>query len=150
MGLTLPDRTGREGGEPPRFRLPVAASAAVSVEIDLGTGRSWPARITDFSADGLRLVAPVAFTPGTPAVLTLRDFEGAVPPAVFAVEIRWARTAPRGRSALGARVIAAVDGHHAAFLGRVLERLAAKSDSGRGDQIRPAPAAPGRPTDRDR
>lgn len=127
MGLTLPDRGGREGGEQPRFRLPAAVSTAVAVEIDLGTGRSWPARITDFSADGLRLVAPVAFTPGTPAVVTLRDFEGVVPPAVFAVEIRWVRAAPHGRSALGARVIAAVDGHHAVFLGRVLERVAAKS-----------------------
>ncbi len=124
MGLALPDRlVEAEGGQQPRYGLPPAVAAAVSMEIDLGTGQVWPVELTDFSVDGLRFVAPVAFRPETPAVVTLRDRTGAFAPAVFAVEVRWVRAARDGRLTVGTRVIAAVDGHHGAFLARVLERV---------------------------
>lgn len=126
MGLALPDRpVGGEGGQQPRYALPPAVAAAVSMEIDLGTGQVWPVELTDFSVDGLRFVAPVAFTPETPAVVTLRDLTGALAPAVFAVEVRWVRAECDERATTGTRVIAAVDGHHGAFLARVLERVGA-------------------------
>jgi hypothetical protein len=73
----------------------------------------------------LRFVAPVAFTPETPAVVTLRDLTGALAPAVFAVEVRWVRAECDERATTGTRVIAAVDGHHGAFLARVLDRVGA-------------------------
>ncbi|HWP35455.1 MAG TPA: PilZ domain-containing protein [Thermodesulfobacteriota bacterium] len=127
MGLSLPDRRGGASGEePPRFVVPPAVAEAVSVELDIGTGRSWGAELIDFSADGLRLACPVRFPPGTPAVVTFWDRGGLLPPALFAVEVRWVRQPPGSRPVLGAKVIAAVDGHHAAFLGRILERVAGR------------------------
>ncbi len=126
VGLALPDRPAGPGVlASPRFALPRAVSDSVSAEIDLGTGRSWPVAIVEFSVGGMRLDAPVIFGAGTPAVVVLRDLAGQVPPAVFAVEVRWARPSPAGGGTLGTRVIAAVDGHHAAFLSRLLERVAA-------------------------
>ena len=125
MGLTLPERAPPGAAPRPRFRLPAAVAASVEGQIDLGTGRSWPVEVVEFSEDGLRLLAPVAFGSGTPAVMVLRDRAGVIAPAIFAVELRWARGAPDGRVGVGARVIAAVDGHHAAFLSRILERVAA-------------------------
>lgn len=124
MGLDLPDRSAAgAGGQQPRYALPPAVAAAVSAEMDLGTGRVWPVELIDFSIGGLRFVSPVPLTPETPAVVTLRDRAGALAPAVFAVEVRWVRAARDGRAAIGARVIAAVDGHHGAFLARVLEQV---------------------------
>jgi hypothetical protein len=128
MGLALPGRqAGPEGAAPPRYAVPAAVAAAVQAEIDLGTGRSWAVEVEEFSVEGLRLSAPVAFGAGTPAVVVLRDRTGADRPAVFAVEVRWVRGGPDGRVLIGTRVIAAVDGHHAAFLGRVLQRVATRA-----------------------
>jgi hypothetical protein len=126
MGLALPDRAARAGpSASPRYALPPLVAAAIAAELDLGTGRSWPVEIAEFSVEGLRLRSPVALGVGTPAVVVLRDLHGALDPAVFAVEVRWVRGAPGGRSVIGTRVITAVDGHHAVFLGRVLERVGA-------------------------
>lgn len=126
MGLQLPDRpAGPDVLAPPRFALPRAVCEAVTAELDLGTGQAWPLRIVEFSVGGMRADAPMAFGVGTPGVVVLRDHAGELRPAVFAVEIRWQRPAGSGRWTLGARVIAAVDGHHAAFLSRLLERAGA-------------------------
>lgn len=124
MGLALPDRpAGPDVLAAPRYALPPAVADAVAAEIDLGTGRAWSVGILEFSMGGMRLDAPVTFGVATPAVVVLRDRAGEIDPAVFAVEVRWVRPAPAGRWILGTRVIAAVDGHHAAFLSKVLERV---------------------------
>lgn len=123
MGLALPDRpVGSEVLAPPRYALPRAVAEAVQADLDLGTGFTWPVTIVEFGVGGMRVAAPTAFRVGTPAVIVLRDRAGEIPPAVFAVEVRWLRPLTGGRWTLGTRVIAAVDGHHAAFLSRILER----------------------------
>src|SRR5512145_2274470 len=79
MGLALPDRaTGADGPAPPRFALPRAVSEAIRADLDLGTGRSWPVRILEFSIDGLRVEAPMTFGVGTPAAIVLYDRTGGV------------------------------------------------------------------------
>jgi hypothetical protein len=125
MDLALPGRpAGPEQTASPRYALPSPVAAAIAADLDLGTGETWPVEIEEFSVEGLRLRAPRPFGAGTPAVVVLRDRDGTVAPAVFAVEVRWVRGAADGRATLGTRVIAAVDGHHAGFLGRVLCRVA--------------------------
>ncbi|HEX7126330.1 MAG TPA: PilZ domain-containing protein [Thermodesulfobacteriota bacterium] len=135
MGLVLPDRpAGADAPASPRFALPPAVAGAISAEIDLGTGRTWPVAIVEFSVEGMRLDTPVPFAVGTPAVVVLRDRAGQVAPAVFAVEVRWVRPSPAGRGLVGVRVIAGVDGHHAAFLSRLLERVAASKGGRRSPE----------------
>jgi hypothetical protein len=125
MDLVLPGRDAVHGaGASPRYSVPRVLAEAVRAELDLGTGETWPVDIEEFSAEGVRLRAPVPFGAGTPAVIVLRDRGGQLDPAVFAVEVRWVRGVADGPSTIGTRVIASVDGHHTAFLTRVLARVA--------------------------